>query len=183
MRLFNARIIDKHLEGDGATALADEAWGCLLVRAEALKFVCLIDEVTNLPTITVDLLGAAAADFNNTEDTKKQLLSAGPLSAAKTVSGVYSPADTTCPPLKYLRIQAALSGADATAHVRLWVCGRGPQLLETTAPTSSTFASQLAAARMCEDENRLLGKKRLLRPGASLFYPPEVFEPSLKWDR
>jgi len=49
--------------------------------------------------------------------------------------------------------------------------------------TAATFSSQLAAARMLEDEDRLPPRKRVLKQGASLFYPPELLQPSLKWDR
>jgi hypothetical protein len=182
VRIFNAKIMDKRLEGDGSGALVNTAWGALLVRAETLKFTCALDQIANSPTVSVDLGGASQADFNNAEYLKT-LVTAGPLSASTTLSAVYSLADGTWPPPKYIIVLASLSGTDARARVQLWVCGRGPEPVEAAAPAASSFASQLAAARMCDDEDRIAGSKRRLRAGASLFYPPEVLQPGLKWDR
>lgn len=187
MRLFNAKIIDRRLEGD-SVAMASEAWACLLARAESLKFVCFVDQVINSPVLHLELFGSAIdADliqsFIGFEIVKSlKVLSDGTVTGATTITAAYSQTDGAWPPPKHLFVEATLTGATGTAHIEVWVCGRGPQLLEA-APATSTFAAQLAAARACEDENRLPSCKRVLRQGASLFYPPELFEPSLKWDR
>lgn len=185
MRLFNAQLFDRRIEGNGAIVIASAAWSSLLARAEALKFFCVVDQVSPLvpaPTLTVGLLGSGEASFTDNEVTI--VIPATALNAGTNLLvGAYSPANTTYPPPKHLVVEAELDGTDAVAHARLWVCGRGPQLLETGAPSTATFAAQLAAARACADEDRMVGRKRVLRPGASYFYPPEMFEPTLKWDR
>lgn len=188
MRLFNAKIIDRRLEGDTIT-MASEAWACMLARAEALKFVCFVDQVSTSPTLHVELFGGAiAADLEQSFMTFQYLQSLKVLinqsvSGAATISATFSPADATWPPPKHLFVEATLPGATGAAHIELWVCGRGPQLLEATPPSAATLPALLAAARACEDENRLPARKRVLRQGASLYYPPDLFEPSLKWDR
>jgi hypothetical protein len=131
----------------------------------------------------VALVGTAEASFLNNEITKVVIPPIGLNGGTNVLAGTYSPSDAAYPPLKHLAVEAELAGGSAMAHVRIWVCGRGPQLLETSAPSEATFPAQLAAARACADEDRTIARKRVLRPGASYFYPPEVFEPSLKWDR
>lgn len=182
MRLFHAQLLRDHLEGDGDLVLSSMAWTCLLSRAEALKFICVTSGVSGgTPQLTLTLAGAA--DFGYFE-TSKALLSQVPLSSTgNTFQVSYSASDSTNPPPKHLFLEATLNGTDPKALVEVWVCGRGPQLLEATPPAVPSFQAQYAAAKMLEDEDRLPGRKRALPPGASLFYPPELFLPSLKWDR
>ena len=180
MRLFHAQILDEHLEGGSSVQIA-EPWACFLARAEMLKFTCIADQVSGTPTLTLLLFGGPAQYIN--EDTKT-LLNAIPLvSGTNLFSATYSPQDATYPPLRHLYLEADMGGTAPKAHIQLWVCGRGPQLLEAIPPVSASFAAQYAAAKMLEDEDCLPQKKRVLRQGASLFYPPELFLPSLKWER
>lgn len=180
MRLFNAKIIDRHLEGDGAGVESSDGWACLLARAESLKFLCVVDEVSNAPTLTIDFYGALA-DVSSPELTKR--LVSQPVSGPTTIAATFTAQDSGFPPPRHLFVVASIAGAGGVAHLRVWACGRGPQLLEATPAAQATFASQLVAARMVADEDRLPGQKRLLKQGASLFYPPELWEPSLKWER
>jgi hypothetical protein len=183
VRIFNAKIIDAHLEdssGGGAGAESSTAWACLLPRAETLKFTCLIDTVTGSPTFTLKVLGSNA-DWNYQETTAST--TTAPFSSATTVILVYSTSDPHYPPPRHLIVTATITGSGTKGHVKVWVCGRGPQLLEAMPPAGASFVAQYAAAKMIEDEDRLAGRKRALNQGASLFYPPELFLPSLKWDR
>jgi hypothetical protein len=183
LRLFQAKLIDEFLEdpnGAGAFAISSTSWACLLPRAEALKFTCVVDTVTGSPTLILNLLGSNS-DWNYLELTKP--LFAASVSGVTTITPFYSPADATYPPPRHLFLEAVVTGSGTKAHVKLWVCGRGPQLLEPTPPAPPTFAAQYDAARFIADEDRLPGKKRALKQGASLFYPPGLFLPSLKWDR
>jgi len=180
MRLFNAEIFDETLEGDLAHAEAPYGWNLLLARAEALKFFCVADQVTGTPTLSVTLSGQNAGDSG--EQTKiviNKALAAG----TNLVTGAYSSQDPLFPPLRYLFVSVQITGANTKAHIRLWACGRGPQLLEAIPPASAQFSEQHAAAKMLADEDRLPLKKQVLRQGASLFYPPELFLPSLTWER
>lgn len=184
MRIFHAQILDKRLEGNDTFTFSDDSWTCMLSRAESIKFSCIADQVTGTsPQLGLAILGAADSDGNITEIIKWVFIGAlNP--GTNSFQGTYSAADTTWPPPKHLWLAAQLQGsADPAVRVQVWICGRGPATLETMPGSSSSFAAQLAAARMCDDENRLTARKRLLRPGASLFYPPELFEPSIKWDR
>lgn len=178
MRLFQALILDEHLEGT-AFYESSYAWGFLLARAEALKFICVADQVTGTPTLTISLSGGNMGDSGET--TKLNLISGGLAAGTNLLTGTYSAADTTFPPPRHLIVDASLSGN--TAHVRLWVCGRGPQLLEAIPQASASLSAQAAAARMLADEDRLPLNKRVLRQGQSAFFPPELLLPSLKWER
>lgn len=181
MRLFNAQLLDEHLEGGGAFTEPPWAWACFLARAEALKFFCVTDQVTGSPTLNVDLLGGNAGDPD--EMTKQALINKVLAAGTTVITATYSSQDAKFPPPRHLFIVASIAGAGTKAHVQLWVCGRGPQLLEAIPPASASFASQYAAARVLADEDRLPLKKVVLRAGASVFYPPELFLPSLKWER
>jgi len=180
MRIFHAKLFDETLEGNGAFLEPSWPFTALLGRAESLKFFCVADQVVGAPTVDVTIYGGNAGD---SDETTKSVINA-PLSAgSNTLTGTYSPADPTYPPTRYPFVVVSISGAASKAHVALWVCGRGPQLIEALPSVSSTFADQYAAARMLADEDRLPSKKKVLRQGASVFYPPELFLPSLKWDR
>jgi hypothetical protein len=183
MRLFQAQLIDRRLEGTGAVAIQSEPWRSLLTRAESLRFFCVADQVSGTsPTLALTLKGSAESSFNHGETTKSlfsQVLSAG----INVITASYSPADSYPPP-RHLGVNATLTGSsNPVAHVQVWVCGRGPQLLEAIPPVAPTFAAQLAAARKCADEDLISTRKAVLPQGASLFYPPELFQPMLKWDR
>jgi len=83
------------------------------------------------------------------------------------ISPGFTITDPNYPPSKHLYVHAFFSaGTNPTAHVQLWVCGRGPQAIEQM-PAQPSFAAQYAAAKMLEDENRLPARKRLLAPGRS----------------
>lgn len=186
MRLFQSEILDERLEVDGAgaggQAFSSNGWSLLLARAETLKFFCIVDQVVGSPTLTVHLLGSTS-DISNPEFTKSSLVPATGVSGGKILTGTFGSGDTGFPPPRHLIAWAILSGNSTKAHVRIWVCGRGPQLLEAIPPAAASFRAQYAAAKMLDDEDSVSLKKQSLRPGASLFYPPELSDPSLKWER
>jgi len=185
MRLFHAQLLDEHLEGAGNFAFADQPWACLLSRAEALRFTCIVDGVSGgSPVLIVALFGNAAAKMDvDAEVTTILLNTVALVSGTNAFAMSYSPQDATNPPPKHLFLYAFITGTAPKAHVQVWVCGRGPQLLEAIQPVVPSFSAQYAAARMIEDEGRLPGRKQALRQGASLFYPPELFLPALVWER
>lgn len=178
MRLFHAQIIDEVLEGDATTAECSLAWSYLLPRAESLKFTCVVDQVSGTaPTFSLDLYEGTAADFR----LMTHLVPASGIPA--TLSGAYSITDPTYPPGRYLVPIATLNGSNGPkAHVRIWACGRGPQLLEAM-PGQASLAVMYQAARMIEDEDRLPARKRSLKQGASAAHSAALFDPALRWDR
>jgi len=183
MRLFNAEIFDEHLEdpaGAGSGAISSVAWACLLARAETLRFTFLVDGVTGSPTLVVALIGSNADGYY--QETEKYLYQ-NTVSSSTTIAATYSSTDVTYPPPRHLFVEALVFGAGTKLHIKVWVCGRGPQLLEPIPITTATFANQYAAARMIDDEDHLAGRKQVLKQGASLFYPPELILPSQKWER
>jgi len=185
MRLFNALILDEFIEGTGQPG-PSLGWALLLARAETLKFTFIVDTISGTsPTLTVNLIGSLGDDTSANAEVSKALLSNQSLTAGVTsvVTATYSAVDATNPPLRYLSLATAVGGSSPKAHVRAWVCGRGPQLLEPIAKSPATFAAQYQAAKMLEDENRGAVQKRVTKAGTSLFYPPELFLPSLSWDR
>jgi hypothetical protein len=182
VRLFHAKLMDEVLEGDGAAFLPSHPWAYLLPRAEALKFTCIVDDVAGSPTLSL-LLYEGLASINWTSEVKTLLDAVSLVSGTNIFSSTYSPLDATNPPSRYLFPEAYIAGAEGKAHVRLWVCGRGPQLLESLGPTAASFPAELEAARRLEDEDRLISHKRLTRAGASQSFQPELFLPSLRWDR
>lgn len=185
MRLFQALLVDERLEdgGSGQTVATSNGWSLLLARAESLKFTLIGDQISgaSTPVIRIDLLGTNSDGIG--EFTKT--IFNGTIQAGVNDSVLpYGPGDGTYPPPRYLALSVAISGgAGRKAHVKLWVCGRGPQLLEAIPPMGASFGAQYAAARMLDEEDRTSIKKESLRPGASLFYPPELFESALKWER
>ena len=185
MRLFQALLLDVELSAGYSLQKASDAWACLLSRAESLRFTCIVDQVGGTsPTFSLNLYGSAIPNGAAVYAEKIVLLNAAALvSGPNALTASYLPTDPTNPPSKELFVEASIGGTGQTAHVRVWVCGRGPQLLEALAPVSPTFAAQYSAARMTDDQNRLPGRKRALPQGASLFYPPELFFPSLTWER
>lgn len=183
MRLFQAQVLDEFLEGDGASGEPAHSWGLLLARAESLKVTCIVDTVVASPTLTVTLLGGIS-DVTYFEATKSPIVPATGLGTGTTVlTGTYSGLDAGFPPPRHLTLNAVINGAGGKAHVRMWVCGRGPQLLEALPPSQATLPAQLDMARRLADEGRLPLKKRVLSPGASVFYPPDLWLPSLRWER
>lgn len=181
MRLFNTKIIDETLEGNLTPAKCSEWWSMLLGRAEALRFTCVVDGVSgSSPALFLYLYNGLAYPDNLVGSV---VVNNQPLSAGTNVfSGAFSPQHQDYPPGRFMYANAVIAGANARAHVRVWVCGRGPQLLEATSAASG-FAAQYSAAKMIEEEDRLPQQKRALLPGASQFYPPGLFLPSLKWER
>ena len=174
MRLFNAKILDEVLEGDGAVGECNLAWEFLLPRAESLKFTCIVDEVTDA-TATLTLVLA--------DDSGAEVLLVPGLSIPNTFSSAFSPLDSLYPPTRNLIVVAQLNGTNGPkGRVRVWACGRGPQSLEV-APPPTSFAAQYQIARLIEDEDRIAARKRVLKLGASSGYVPEQFYPSLKWER
>lgn len=184
MRLFHAQVLDVYLEGNLAYAYASEPWACLLSRAEALRFICVVDEVSGTsPALTMRIFGNAMPNNTYFETTTVLLSAVSLVAGPNTFATSYLVQDANNPPPKYLYLHTHITGTNPKAHVRAWVCGRGPQLLEQTPNVSATFAAQYAAARMITDEGLLPGRKRSLPQGASLFYPPELFLPTLTWER
>lgn len=184
MRLFQAEILDEWLEdstGFGATVATSNAWALLLARAEYLKFTFVIDQiVAPVPTFAASLFGMNSDGLGELT----MAFSLDPLVAGSNIlTGTYGPGQATYPAPRYLVLTASIVGAGKRGHVRIWVCGRGPQLLEAVPPTPASFRTQYAAARLLADEDRVSLKKDSLRPGGSLFFPPELSEPSLKWER
>lgn len=178
MRIFHAKIMDHYLEG--SAVLSSLGWAYLLSRAEILKFICIASGTSS--SFSLVLLGAATG-FANSLETTKLLIDQVPVSGTQTFQVSYSQADVTNPPPRLLFVEAFASGTNPHVHAQVWVCGRGPQKLEDIPATAPSFRAQLAAAKMLEDEDRLPSKKRALPQGSSLFYPPELFVPSLKWER
>jgi hypothetical protein len=182
MRLFNALIFDETLEGAGDT-YCSFAWSLLLARAEAMRFTAIADTVSGTATLTTILL-AGVGDMSAFDELEfARPWDSAPLSSGTVLSGSFSPADLGYPPSRYVMVLMRLAGTTPKAHVRLWVCGRGPQLLEQMPASAVTFAAQYQAARALDDENKPLPKKRLVKAGTSTFYPPELFLPSARWDR
>lgn len=180
MRIFHAKLLDDTLEGNGVFLEPSWPFAALLGRAESLKFFCVADQIVGTPTLDITIYGGNAGD---SDETTKSVIHAALSSGSNTLTGTYSPADPTYPPPRYPFVVASISGAGAKAHVSLWVCGRGPQLIEALPAASSGFAAQYSAAKMLLDEDRLPFKKQVLRQGASLFVPPEVLLPSCSWER
>jgi hypothetical protein len=178
-------ILDGYLEGAGASATASNGWGLLLARAESLKFTCIAEQVSSAPTIRIDLLGRNTDGQNEPTvgGTCTKILFNGVIQPGVNVLSTYGPADATFPPPRYLQILAYTTAGSGKARLKIWACGRGPQLLEAIPSIASSFATQYAAAKMLNDEDMTPQQKEALRPGASLFYPPELFEPSLRWER
>lgn len=174
MRLFQAKILDDYLEGTTGSLVTSAAWSCLLARAESLKFTCLADQVSGPPTVRIDLLGS---NSDGTGEFTKNLLLDTAIAAGMVPMATYGPGDTTYPPPRHLIVWARTTAGSGKAHLQIWVCGRGPQLLEAIPPTAASFGAQYAAARMMADEDNVALKKQALRPGASLFYPPELYDP------
>lgn len=139
MRLFHAQLLRDHMEGDGDLVLSSEAWACLLSRAETLKFICITSGVSGTtPQLTLTLAGAGA-DLEYAETTKALLSQVALSSTGDTFQLSYAAADSTNPPPKHLFLEATLNGTDPKALVEVWVCGRGPQLLEATPPAGGLF--------------------------------------------
>jgi hypothetical protein len=80
-------------------------------------------------------------------------------------------------------MEADLNGTTPKAHVRVWVCGRGPQLLDPMPMVQPSFSAQYQAARQLADEDRVSIAKRVTKPGVSQAFAPELFIPSLRWER
>jgi len=185
MRLFQALLVDEHLEdgGSGQTVVTSNGWSLLLARAESLKFTCIADQISGAttPVIRIHLLGTNSDGIGEfTKPLLDQAIQAGVNSDILP----YGPEDATYPPPRYLAVSVGIiGGVGRKAHVKLWVCGRGPQLLEAIPPASASFSAQYTAAKMLDEEDSVSLKKQSLRQGASLFYPPELFEPALRWER
>jgi len=185
MRLFQALLLDEHLEdgGSGQTVVTSNGWSLLLARAESLKFTCIADAISGAttPNVRIDLLGTNSDGLG---EFTKTLLDQAIQPGVNSDVLPYGPADTNYPPPRYLAVAVSISGGSGRkAHVQLWVCGRGPQLLEAIPPASASFSAQYAAAKMLDEEDSVSLKKQSLRPGANLFYPPELFESALRWER
>lgn len=184
MRIFNAQLFDDRMEGSGAALRCSKPWGCLLSRAESLKFTCIVDQVSGTtPALTLFLSGTPMGGDDYEQVARVLMNNVALVSGTNLFALWFNPSDFNYPAPKHLFVHAALTGTNPIANVRLWVCGRGPQLLEQIPAVQPSFANQYAAARMLDDENRLPLQKRTLAQGKSLFYPPELFLPSLKWER
>lgn len=187
MRLFHALVFEQYMEDAGFAALykANEAWTLLLLRADTLKFFCVADGVSGVsPVLTMSLKGSPTAEFGNDEGTKTLFNGVTLNSGTNVLTATYSPLDTTYPAPGYLFLTAFLNGTTPKAHVRLWVCGRGEQALAMNAPATPAFAAQYAAARALDEEDKLLIRKRVSRPGAGVVIPPpDLFDPSIKWEQ
>jgi hypothetical protein len=182
MRLFQALIFDEYLEGP-SSANTSNGWSLLLGRAESLKFTCIADRVSSTPpVVTIKLRGRTSDSSRATATDFLKTVFSGSVQAGPNPLLSFGPADATYPPSRHVSLSVAVNSG-GNAHLKIWVCGRGPQLLEAIPPAAPSFAAQYAAARMLADEDRTSLKKELLRPGASLFYPPELFDASLKWER
>lgn len=182
MRLFNALILDEHIEGTDATASCAQPWALFLPRAEALRFTCIVDEVAGAsPTLSVWLVGGTS-DWNRTPTTKILANGVSLGTSGNAFAWAFSPQDAKYPPTRLLLLYAQVGGT-SKAHVRIWACGRGPEALDVVPAATPSFAAQYAAAKTIEDEDRLLSRKRLGGHGVSVLYPPELFLPSLHWER
>lgn len=178
MRLFNAKLLDHFLEGSGAYIDSSESWDRLITRADSIRFICIVDEVTGTPTLTVSMYASAL----DTADDGTVLVNSL-VSSSTIFSASYTPQSPTYPPLRHVFLQATISGAGTKAHVQLWACGRGPQLLEPMPAVTGSFAEQYAMAKLLAEESRVPSKRMVLRQGQSVFYPPELFLSSSQWER
>jgi hypothetical protein len=126
MRVYHALVFDENIEGNAAL-YTDPSFNAQLALCEKLYIYTLSDTVTGTATLTVQIEDSPdGVHFNNRTGTAE--INAQSISATAVTTLVARDAGTNLASA-FARLRVSIGGTTVKGHVRIWVTGRGEQVM------------------------------------------------------